>query len=486
MITNINEFRKVFGLNMTNEALSDDRKTKMKLDLLMQTAKEMIEAYDKAEAFEIAKKAKNEEIKGVLEKLGTHSIICKGVLIEMVGTYDNHSTNLTEYTKFVEDSVDVLGKQYKEMHDKIMAASTEMSKGTEYLRFNKNTKNQPNGTMEGIGDTIVSWFTSLKNWFTGFLPRANQEIDAIKKGIEYQKGSNPFNMKSGPSGKPMRFATTGKTVKFGESVVNENTFKSKYKQMIFDNLSKQSYNYLDLAKACGIQPSDTSENYGLYRNIQLLLDENIITRVKNGKVFVYSLAVPVATIEPAKKVDVTVDVPVDNVLITEALAKASALIEDAENEKYFLELAKIKEQQVIAMLNEFKSKKLAIDDKVLSLIKIESKPTLDKAAFMDSMTNADIVTESVADMAQNLFSLYTKSFQTSGSVRQYKDDSGLPEGTLGASFDWIIKQVVAPVSTVTKENKIVDFVRNSIAKLKRYVSSFRIASKRADMALNEI
>lgn len=461
MITNINEFRKVFGLNMTNEALSDDRKTKMKLDLLMQTAKEMIEAYDKAEAFEIAKKAKNEEIKGVLEKLGTHSIICKGVLIEMVGTYDNHSTNLTEYTKFVEDSVDVLGKQYKEMHDKIMAASTEMSKGTEYLRFNKNTKNQPNGTMEGIGDTIVSWFTSLKNWFTGFLPRANQEINAIKKGLAYQKG-----------------------LTVTESV-NENTFKSKYKQMIFDNLSKQSYNYLDLAKACGIQPGDTSENYGLYRNIQLLLEENIISRVKNGKVFVYSLAVPVATIEPAKKVDVTVDIPVDNVLLSEALVKASALIEDAENEKYFLELAKIKEQQVIAMLNEFKAKKLAIDDKVLSLIKIESKPTLDKAAFMDSMTNADIVTESVADMAQNLFSLYTKSFQTSGSVRQYKDDSGLPEGTLGASFDWIIKQVVAPVGA-TKENKIVDFVRNAVAKLKRYVSSFRIASKRADMALNEI
>lgn len=461
MITNINEFRKVFGLNMTNEALSDDRKTKMKLDLLMQTAKEMIEAYDKAEAFEIAKKAKNEEIKGVLEKLGTHSIICKGVLIEMVGTYDNHSTNLTEYTKFVEDSVDVLGKQYKEMHDKIMAASTEMSKGTEYLRFNKNTKNQPNGTMEGIGDTIVSWFTSLKNWFNGFLPRANQEINAIKKGLAHQKG-----------------------LTVTESV-NENTFKSKYKQMIFDNLSKQSYNYLDLAKACGIQPGDTSENYGLYRNIQLLLEENIISRVKNGKVFVYSLAVPVATIEPAKKVDVTVDIPVDNVLLSEALVKASALIEDAENEKYFLELAKIKEQQVIAMLNEFKAKKLAIDDKVLSLIKIESKPTLDKAAFMDSMTNADIVTESVADMAQNLFSLYTKSFQTSGSVRQYKDDSGLPEGTLGASFDWIIKQVVAPVGA-TKENKIVDFVRNAVAKLKRYVSSFRIASKRADMALNEI
>lgn len=461
MITNINEFRKVFGHKLTNEALSDDRKTKMKLDLLIQTAKEMIAAYDKAEAFKLAKAAKNEEIKKVLEDLGTHSIVCKGVLIEVVGTYDNHTTNLTEYTKFVEDSVDVLGKQYKEMHDKIMAANTEMSKGSEYLRFNKNPKNLADGTMEGIGDTIVSWFTSLKNWFTGFLPRANQEINAIKKGLAYQKG-----------------------LTVTESV-NENTFKSKYKQMIFDNLSKQSYNYLDLAKACGIQPSDTSENYGLYRNIQLLLTDNIISRVKNGKVFVYSLAVPVATIEPAKKVDVTVDVPVDNVLITEALAKASALIEDAENEKYFLELAKIKEQQVIAMLNEFKSKKLAIDDKVLSLIKIEAKPTLDKAAFMDSMTNADIVTESVADMAQNLFSLYTKSYQTSGSVRQYKDETGLPEGTLGASFDWILKQVVAPVAP-TKENKVMDFVRNAITKLKRYVSSFRIASKRADMALSHI
>lgn len=374
MITNINQYRKIL------ESLTSDRTQRMKLDLLMQTAKEMIDAYDKAEAFKIAKTAKNEEIKQVLEELGTHSIVCKGVLIEIVGTFDNHSTNLTEYTKFVESSVEILGKQYKEMHDKMTEVSTKMSNGTEYLRFNKNPKNLDSGTMEGIGNimqTVSNWITNLKSWFNNFLLKANEEINNIKQNLKYQ---------------------TKNVITNNESIINEN-----------DN----------------------------------------------------------------------------NSLVVEALKKASLLIDDAENEKYFLELAKIKEQQVIAMLNEFKAKKLAIDDKVLSLIKIESKPSLDKATYMNNMSNAEIVTESVADMAQNLFSLYTKSFQTSGSVRQYKDDSGLPEGTLGASFDWIIKQVVAPTTT-SNENKIVDFVKNAIRKLKQYVSGFKIASKRADMALSEI
>lgn len=374
MITNINQYRKIL------ESLTSDRTQRMKLDLLMQTAKEMIDAYDKAEAFKIAKTAKNEEIKQVLEELGTHSIVCKGVLIEIVGTFDNHSTNLTEYTKFVESSVEILGKQYKEMHDKMTEVSTKMSNGTEYLRFNKNPKNLDSGTMEGIGNimqTVSNWITNLKSWFNNFLLKANEEINNIKQNLKYQ---------------------TKNVITNNESIINEN-----------DN----------------------------------------------------------------------------NSLVVEALKKASLLIDDAENEKYFLELAKIKEQQVIAMLNEFKAKKLAIDDKVLSLIKIESKPSLDKATYMNNMSNAEIVTESVADMAQNLFSLYTKSFQTSGSVRQYKDDSGLPEGTLGASFDWIIKQVVAPTTT-SNENKIVDFIKNAIRKLKQYVSGFKIASKRADMALSEI
>lgn len=456
MITNL----KIFKLHL--ESLSADRANKVKLDLLIQTAKEMVDAYAKSEAFEVAKKAKNEEIKKLLNDLGTHSIVCSGVLIEVIGAYDNHSTNLTDYTTFVEQSVDTLGKQYKEMHDKIKQASTEITDGNEYLKFNKNPKGLPTGTMEGIGTTIKGWLSSFKNWIVGFLPKAQQEVAEIKAKLQLQVGMT-------------------------ESKINEATFKSKYKQMIFDQLSNNpKLDYMDLAKSCGFKPEDKSENFSLYANLIKLLEENIVTRYKDGKKFIYSLAngTTPATVPAVVKVDVKVDVAVvDTVVLQETLAKAADLIMTAESEKYFLELAQIKEKQVIAMLNEFKSKKLAIDDKVLQLIKVSAGQRLNKAKFMDTMSDANIVTASIAEMAQNLFALYTKTFQAAESVRQHKDETGLPEGTLGATFDWITKTVTPGV---VAESAVTDFLKNIGRKIKQYISNFNILSKRADMALSHI
>lgn len=580
MITDLKNFK------IHLESLSTDRANKAKLDLLIQTAKEMVDAYAKSEAFEIAKKAKNEEIKKLLNDLGTHSIVCKGTLIEVIGVYDNHTTNLTDYTTFVEQSVATLGKQYKEMHDKIKAASTEVTAENEYLRFNKNPKNIPTGTMEGIGSTIKGWLSSFKNWVIGFLPKAKQEINFIKAELQKQLGLNDkiygiadskvnesspqifthnikFTWANNSSIHGDYFFPKNGEIFFGrildildsfnieyevedesdeneytryniifecysdivhnkiipkllplfkknecfelyseddslndyfmgtytyESVINEATFKSKYKQKIFDVLSTNpQLDYLDLAKACGFKPEDTSSNYSLYANLIKLLQENIVTRVRDGKKFIYSLVslAPRQAIPATSKVDIVEPIPVDNAVLQETLAKASELISDAEQEVYFLELAKIKEKQVIAMLNDFKSKKLAIDDKVLQLIKVSAGARLNKAEFMDKMTDANVVTEAIADMASNLFAIYTKSFQAAESVRQHKDETGLPEGTLGATFDWIMKKVV-PGEPNIKENVVIDFFKNIGRKLKQYISNFNILSKRTDMALSHI
>ena len=493
MITSINEWRKhneaSLSSDMANKVKQQmlDEENKEKLDKLIKTAKEMVEAYAKAEAFEIVKKTKNEEIKKLLNDLGTHSIIAEGVLIEVIGTYDNHSTNLTDYTLFVESSVDTLGKQYKEMHDKIMALSTTMKDDSAYLRFNKNPKNLATGTMidpisttEGIGSTIMSWITSFKNWVSSFLPKAKKELDNIKEQIKIQQGLTESIIKN--------------------VLLNEAKFRSKYKQIIYDNLLENSYNYRDLCTACNDVKPGTSEDYGMYRNLMIMLDDNIVSRVKVGKVFVYSLTtVPSASststgnqasvVPDALLVDTTIDAPVDAVLLKETLEKAKELIAEAEQEKYFLELAKVKEAQVIKMLKEFGMKKVAIDDKIISMTITPGKPTLNKADFMDKMTNAEIVTESIADMAQDLFALYTKTFEVAGSVRQHKDETGLPEGTLGATFDWIIKQVVGPelpITPIVKENVVTDILKKVGSKIKRFISRFNIASKRADMALSHI
>ena len=119
---------------------------------------------------------------------------------------------------------------------------------------------------------------------------------------------------------------------------------------------------------------------------------------------------------------------VENVLV-----KAKEAIELAQKQSYFEELAKVQEEQVIALLKEFNSKSIAIDDVILNLIRTESKPVLDTAEYEKNMTNAEQVGDAVALMSKALIEIHKNTVNVSGSVRQYKDDSNSPDGTFNLS-----------------------------------------------------
>lgn len=454
MITSINDFKKTL-----NESLSVDRKQDFKLKLLIQTAKEMIDAKIKFEIAELKKKTANNELKEILQKLETHSIICNGVLIEMIDDYESSSIDFNGYEKFVADSLDILGEQYIEMHNKISEIATQIS-GKEYTRINKNTKNIPNGLTEGFGDTankFINWIKGIKRSVMAFLNRSNAQIENIKSKLASIKSSQAF-----------------------ESKMNESGNVSKYATMIINALKKHGESsYLDILYNNNIAKG-SGQDGSMYQNLIKLRNDGTITYRKVGNKFIYALANVNINSNAIIDVPDTDTTPLPNDALVEALSKASEAISHAEEEKFYEELYRTKQAQVISLLKEFKAKKIAIDDKIIQLITEEKKPKLSKSEYMDKMSNAEEVGEAIAEMAQSLFSMYSKTHSVSGSVRQYKDDSNSPDGTLGATFDYVFKTVKLPT------NESDSFLTRVINKIKRFFSNFKIASKRMDMALSQI
>lgn len=188
--------------------------------------------------------------------------------------------------------------------------------------------------------------------------------------------------------------------------------------------------------------------------------------------------------------------------LTEILTKAKEAIELAEQEAYYKNLARINEEHVKMMLSQFKAKAIAIDNILVSKTIISAKEKLSEVDYMNAITNAEIVGESVADMANSLLSLYTKSFQVSGSVRQYADDTNSPDGVLNATFDYVFKKVMLSqdnpnhqVNQVNQEekvheNKLTDAIASVVNtvfnKIKQFISMFKISNRKCDLALAEL
>ncbi len=187
MINKISDFKKHLESKI-NESLSGNREYKAKLDLLITTAKEMLDAFAKKEAAETIKSAKNEEIKGVLEQLNAHSIICEGVLIEIIKNHQRPDIDFKAYTEFINDAVNTISEDYKEMHNKIKEIAVTQVDAFSTLRKNKNTNNLETGTVveslvSDFLSTIKSWVSGIKNWANSFITRSTNKINDIKSQL---------------------------------------------------------------------------------------------------------------------------------------------------------------------------------------------------------------------------------------------------------------------------------------------------------------
>jgi len=167
--------------------------------------------------------------------------------------------------------------------------------------------------------------------------------------------------------------------------------------------------------------------------------------------------------------------------IAAVLEKAKEAIVLAKEEAYYNALADMNEKMIKNLLNEFNAKSVAIDDKILTLVKIEEKESLDMKAYEAKITNAEEVGEAVAKMAKALMAIHTKTVTVSGSVRHIGDTANLPEGTFDARFDHETKTVIPP----TNEG-VVSFLSKVWNKVKGFFASFKSASKQADTALAAI
>ena len=135
MITKIKNFK------LHLESLSSDRAEQAKKQMLIDTCKQMIADYEESDKYEELKKTANNDVKEILQKFNKSSVIASGVLIEVIGGFQTHILYLKKYNDFVEKSVDILGKDYKEASDKMKELATKFSDESSYLRFNKNPKN---------------------------------------------------------------------------------------------------------------------------------------------------------------------------------------------------------------------------------------------------------------------------------------------------------------------------------------------------------
>lgn len=377
MFTNLQSFK---------ESLSNDKSNDAKLRMLIETAKEMMAAYNKAEEFENLKKEGNKEIEALLDAYNKTSIIANNTLIEVVKPYTSNRLNTKEYLSFVETSIDTIGADFKKVHDQVVILATKMSDGSEYIRANNNTKNLPTGTIiknEGLSDiwnAIGNWFVMFKQRFFKLISNVQSELNNIK--------------------------------------IHASTF----------------------------------------------LPDEIVT--SEGKITENN--------DPSS----------DQVLAL--LEKAKKTLEHAKEQSYYEELGKMKENMVISLLKDFNAKGVVIDNKILALIKIQPKEKLELGLYADYITNAEKVNEGIAEMASNLMALHTSISEVSGSVRHYKDDSNSPEGTFDATFDYVNKKVIPPISDTTVKEGFGSIVKTIWNKIKLFFSNFKLASKKVDNALEAL
>ena len=465
-------------------ALSKQRAENARLALLVQTAREMIELYEKADEFDNSKRIKNAEIEQMLDEMKATSIIASGVLVEVIKPYETKRLDSKEYIAFVESAVDSISEEYKAMHAKAVELNTKLSTETKYLKFAKNSKALPSGEMtyEGILDTVKHWFgkfkesvKSLLKKFTdmlGDIKEQAQTFNNVQENVDYNQRDALYNSYLKELNQLLDSFNNKGLYAYPSSGFESQTrtFQQKgltyYGDAFFDNTEKLD-SIIEMPR--GEEQQKVSD--AIYRFINKVKKDGFDVHFMYGGLLFYD--------KTQNDADVNENAGKDAGDIAKVLQKAKDIIADAENEKYFLELAKVKEAQVIKMLEEFKAKSMAIDDKIVQLIRIAPKEKLSLPDYSKYMTNAELVGKAVSEMADNLFAVYSKVSQVSGSVRQFADDSGSPDGTLNAYFDYENKKVKLRES-------FTSFFKNLAGKIKKFISGFNMASKKADAALENI
>lgn len=388
MFTTINEFKSF----LIKESNSSDRADKAKLEILIQKCKEMLENTKKMEEFEALKKEKNEEVKKLLTKIKSTSIIANGVLIQIIKPYQKKSIDSKEYFKFLEESTNILTDDFREISEQIKEVSKKTNPAKKYLRTNKNTRNEEEGTMKTNENKVVDFFKNIYSKFKSIFTKIDKDLERIVKKAE------KFDIK----------------ISLNENVLNEELTPEQAEQK---RLARNAY----------------SNEYKLKQRT-----------------------------------------------VVKALENAKLAIELAQNEEYYKQLVALQKAEITNLLEQFNAKSIAIGEKIIALTNTAESETFDIKKYQEQITNAELVEQNVAIMAEALLKMFEKTTEVPGYVAHYKDDTNSPEGTLDATFDYENKTVKL------KESVLSDAFNKIMGKLRIFFARFNKASNNVDNALQNI
>lgn len=491
------------SIKLFKESLSSDVKFNTKVKSLIEKIERLNKIKSEIDDIDAKLDVENEQIKEVLQKMNTHSIICDGILIEIYGSYKSNRFSETKFFTAIEDSVDLLGDDLKEIAEKYREIySKEVD--IKYLKGNQNaTKTRagrPDGDYtvnEGVLDTIKKWFNSLLNWSKSFFKRAENNLKTVQKNLAKAglQVSITESMDDAINTKQIiahdKYSNPNSFVKLSESLLSY-IGHSKYKKRILLLLSRNEYcQFLDLNGGTYNGMSNTLYYLGE------LAAAGIAYRIKKGRSFLYFLtpygiqlcneteeykvsfsvtatesdAVKAVAENPEINKEATYD-PADIVARPKLTFDKSSLGEALELSKELIQTNKRKlelkaeeeqlKEEAIKLFEELNLLDIVVNDKIYKLYSMK-RTYLSATEFQKAITTVENVGEDIANTMSDIIAQTISEFDVAGSVRQFKDDSNLPDGTLGAHFDHETKRVVPANENVI--NKFVSWVFKQVQKL---------------------
>lgn len=505
------------SIKIFKESLKNDMIFDTKVKQLIAKLERLQQIQEEKKSIEEKLKTDNTELQTVLEKMKAHSIIVDGILLEIYPEYESNRFSEKMFFDAVNESVDILGKDILETANKYKEIYTKTT-DIKYLRGNANaTKTRaarPHGDFtknEGLFDGVRDFFTRILNWSKSFFIKADRNIEKVKNilaGVGVFINTEPISVNEDISSvdhsqqlkvntNPM-FGYQG-LKQMNELLQDRDLIKyigrSKYKKHIFDALVSREYSTF---KEVHINGDNGSGVTGTSAYLAELSTMGIAYRIKLGRSYKYFLspfgvdlceengmtvsfsANPV-TAQKAIKQDPEINKPAydpaapvkiesvtyDKIYLAEALSLAKNSIE-TNKKKLELETEEdMLKDEAVKLFEELNLLDIAINDKIYKLYS-QQRNYLQVTEFQKAITTIEEVGADMADTFTDLIASSVNYFDVSGSVRQYKDTSNSPDGTLGAHFNHTTLEVEPPVSeSMINENilkKALSWIKGAFRK----------------------
>lgn len=500
------------SIKIFKESLKNDMVFDTKVKQLIAKLERLQQIQEEKKSIEEKLKTDNAELQSVLEKMKAHSIIVDGILLEIYPEYESNRFSEKMFFDAVNESVDILGKDILETANKYKEIYTKIT-DIKYLKPGANaTKTRaarPHGDFtknEGLFDGVRDFFTRILNWSKSFFIKADRNIEKVKNilaGVGITINTQPITVNEDMSlvGSTPQIGSAHQQITSMNKLMNSRNLikyigRSAYKKKIFDVLTTQEYATINEVHANG----NTSK--GLTNTVAFLAElttMGFVYRIKAGKVYKYFLSpdgiklceengmsvsftpnavaaqkaikqdpeINKAAYDPSAPVKLD-KVTYDMTYLGEALKLAKISI-DTNKKKLELETEEdMLKDETVKLFEELNLLDIAINDKIYKLYS-QQRSYLQVTEFQKAITTIEEVGADMADTFTDLIASSVNYFNVSGSVRQYKDTSNSPDGTLGAHFNHTTLEVEPPVSeSIINENilkKALSWIKGAFRKM---------------------